>query len=175
MGDNKGALDDWLSLLGESAADAPWVPQLRAIIDQTAQATKIDVSARLAAIRPPLTGGATVAAPPTAALAGVAAGSAAGLSGVMPPPSADQVAGAAAMTSGDRQAMIRGMVDGLARKLVADPRDEAGWLRLMRARSVLGDGAAAAKARSDALAAFAGDSAAQGRIRAAATEMGIAG
>ena len=93
----------------------------------------------------------------------------------MPGPSAEQVAGAAAMTAGDRQAMIRGMVDGLARKLQANPRDEAGWLRLMRARSVLGDNAAAAKARNDALAAFAGDAATQSRIRAAATEIGITG
>ncbi len=43
----------------------------------------------------------------------------------------------------------------------------------MRARSVLGDNAAAAKARNDALAAFAGDAATQARIRAAATEIGI--
>jgi cytochrome c-type biogenesis protein CcmH len=43
----------------------------------------------------------------------------------------------------------------------------------MRARTVLGDNAAATRARNDALAAFAGDAAAQGRIRAAATEMGI--
>lgn len=79
------------------------------------------------------------------------------------------------MSPGARQAMISGMVDGLAQKLKANPRDEAGWLRLMRARSVLGDAAAAARARNDALAAFAGDGAAQGRIRAAAVEIGITG
>ena len=168
-GDAKGALDDWIGLLGESATDAPWVPQLRGVIEQTALEAKIDVSARLAALRPPTSGGATVAAPPMPGLAGAAP------AGVMPGPSADQVAGAAAMSSGDRQAMIRGMVDGLAQKLKANPRDEAGWLRLMRARSVLGDNAAAAKARNDALAAFAGDAATQARIRAAATEIGISG
>lgn len=154
-GDAKGALDDWITLLGESATDAPWVPQLRSVIEQTAGDAKIDVSARLAALRPPASGGASVPA------------------GVMPGPSADQVAGAAAMTAGDRQAMIRGMVDGLAKKLQANPRDESGWLRLMRARSVLGENTAAARARNDAIAAFAGDPAAQARIRAAATEIGI--
>ena len=169
-GDAKGALDDWITLLGESATDAPWVPQLRSVIEQTAGDAKIDVSARLAALRPPASGGASVAAPPMPGLAGTAASAPAG---VMPGPSADQVAGAAAMTAGDRQAMIRGMVDGLAKKLQANPRDESGWLRLMRARSVLGENTAAARARNDAIAAFAGDPAAQARIRAAATEIGI--
>ena len=176
-GDAKGALDDWIGLLGESATDAPWVPQLRGVIEQTALGAKIDVSARLAALRPPASGGASVAAPPIPGLpaAAPAAPARAAPAGVMPGPSAEQVAGAAAMTAGDRQAMIRGMVDGLAQKLKANPRDEAGWMRLMRARSVLGDNAAAARARNDALAAFAGDAAAQARIRAAATEIGIRG
>jgi cytochrome c-type biogenesis protein CcmH len=169
-GDAKGALDDWITLLGESATDAPWVPQLRSVIEQTAGDAKIDVSARLAALRPPASGGASVAAPPMPGLPGAGASAPAG---VMPGPSADQVAGAAAMTAGDRQAMIRGMVDGLAKKLQANPRDESGWLRLMRARSVLGENTAAARARNDAIAAFAGDPAAQARIRAAATEIGI--
>jgi cytochrome c-type biogenesis protein CcmH len=171
QGDAEGALDDWITLLGESAGDAPWVPQLRGIIEETALSAKIDVSARLAAIVPPTSGGATVAAPPMPGLAGAAASGAP--AGVMPGPSAEQVAGAAAMTANDRNAMITGMVEGLAAKLKANPRDEAGWLRLMRARTVLGDNAAATRARNDALAAFAGDAAAQGRIRAAATEMGI--
>lgn len=176
-GDAKGALDDWIGLLGESATDAPWVPQLRGVIEQTALGAKIDVSARLAALRPPASGGASVAAPPIPGLpaAAPAAPARAAPAGVMPGPSAEQVAGAAAMTAGDRQAMIRGMVDGLAQKLKANPRDEAGWMRLMRARSVLGDNAAAARARNDALAAFAGDAAAQARIKAAATEIGIRG
>lgn len=174
-GDSKGALDEWITLLGESASDAPWVPQLRGVIESTAAAAKIDVTARLAALRPPISGGATVAAPPMPGLAGVAAGAASAPAGVMPGPSAEQVAGAAAMTAGDRNAMINGMVDGLAKKLAANPRDEAGWLRLMRARTVQGDAAAAARARNDALAAFAGDAATQARLRAAATEMGITG
>jgi cytochrome c-type biogenesis protein CcmH len=93
--------------------------------------------------------------------------------GVMPSPSREQVQAAQAMSPADRQAMIRSMVDGLAEKLKANPRDEGGWLRLMRARQVLGDMAAARTARDQALAAFAGDAAAQGRIRAAASDMGL--
>ena len=166
-GNARGALDDWLGLLADSASDAPWVPQLRVAIEQTAQTAKIDIGPRLAAIRQPASGGATVA------LAGAAAG--ATPSGTMPGPSTDQVAGAAAMTPDARAAMIKSMVDGLEKKLVANPRDEAGWLRLMRARSILGDAAAAAKARDSALAAFAGDAAVRGRIKAAAVEIGITG
>jgi cytochrome c-type biogenesis protein CcmH len=165
-GDARGAIDDWLALLAESPADAPWVPQLRGVIDEGSKAAGIDVTARLAAIVPPASGGAGVALPP---MAGGAAGPAA------PGPTAEQVAGAAGMAPADQQAMIRGMVDRLAGKLAANPRDEAGWLRLMRARMVLGQGAEAATARDTALQAFAGDAAAQGRIRAAATELGIAG
>ena len=159
-GNLEGALDDWISLLGESAPDAPWVPQLRAIITATAAEAKVDVSARLAALAPPSTGGARVSTPQAPA-------------GVMPSPSPEQVEAVQAMPPAAQQQMIRNMVEGLADKLKDNPRDEAGWLRLMRARSVLGEAAAARAARESALAAFANDTAAQARIRAAATEMGL--
>lgn len=169
-GDRKGAVEDMLRLVADSPADAPWLPQLRAAITQTAQAAGIDISARLAATKP--VGTASVPGlPPQVAAA--AAANAAAPAGVMPSPSREQVQAAQAMNPADRQAMIRGMVDGLAEKLKANPKDEAGWLRLMRARQVLGDAAAAKTARDQALAAFAGDAAAQGRIRAAAAEMGL--
>ena len=164
-GDAKGAINDWLALLGDSATDAPWVPQLRAMLTQTAQAAGIDITARLAAVKQPTSGGASVAGPPAEAVAGAAAGA--------PGPSADQIAGAAAMSPADRQAMVASMVDRLATRLAANPNDEAGWLRLIRARSVLGDVAATKKARDDALKAFAGDAAATARIKAAAAEAGI--
>jgi cytochrome c-type biogenesis protein CcmH len=161
-GDAKGALDDWFALLAESPADAPWVPQLRGVIDEVSKGAGIDVTARLAAIRPPASGGASVAVP--------------GLVGppAAPGPTAQQMADAQTMAPGDQQAMIRGMVDRLAGRLAANPKDEDGWLRLMRARMVLGEATEAAKARDAALKAFAGDAAAQGRIRAAATELGVA-
>ncbi len=167
-GDRKGAIDDMLRLIADSPADAPWLPQLRAAVQQTAQAAGIDISARLAAAKPVGTASVPGLPPPVAAAAAAAAPA-----GVMPGPSRDQVQAAQAMSPADRQAMIRSMVDGLAEKLKANPKDEGGWLRLMRARQVLGDAAAAKTARDQALAAFAGDTAAQGRIRAAAAEMGL--
>ncbi len=165
-GDARAAVDDWIALLGESAGDAPWVPQLRQAIEQTAAEAKIDVSARLAALKPPVSGGAGVAPPPS-----VEAPSAAMARG----PSADQVAGAAAMQPGDQQAMIRGMVDRLAGKLKANPADEDGWVRLMRARMVLGDTAGAAGAKADALAAFRANAGATARLKSAADGLGIKG
>ena len=170
QGDRKGAIEDMLRLVADSPADAPWLPQLRAVIQQTAQAAGIDIAARLAATKP--VGNAAVPGlpPPVAA---AAAANAAAPAGVMPSPSREQVQAAQAMNPADRQQMIRGMVEGLAEKLKANPKDEGGWLRLMRARQVLGDAAAAKTARDQALAAFAGDAAAQGRIRAAAAEMGL--
>jgi len=175
MGDRKGAIEDMLRLVADSPADAPWLPQLRGAIQQTAQAAGIDIAARLAATKP--VGNASVPGlPPPVAAAAAAAGAgppAQGGAGVMPSPGREQVAAAQAMNPADRQAMIRGMVEGLAEKLKANPKDEAGWLRLMRARQVLGETAAAKAARDSALAAFTGDAAAQGRIRAAAAEMGL--
>ncbi len=57
------------------------------------------------------------------------------------PPALDQqtMKDAANMSAEDRQAMIRGMVDGLEEKLKANPSDLEGWLRLIRARAVLGE------------------------------------
>jgi cytochrome c-type biogenesis protein CcmH len=52
------------------------------------------------------------------------------------------VEGVAAATPVEQQAMIRGMVEGLASRLETAPYDPAGWARLVRAYTVLGDTAA---------------------------------
>lgn len=90
-----------------------------------------------------------------------------------PGPSAADVAAASAMPAADRAAMVRGMVDGLAARLAAEPNDADGWERLIRARMVLGEPAAAAKALADAERAFAGDAATRARLRAAARALGV--
>ena len=53
--------------------------------------------------------------------------------------SQDTLAQANAMNASDQQAMIRSMVDGLEQKLKANGDDLEGWLKLMRARSVLNE------------------------------------
>lgn len=44
-----------------------------------------------------------------------------------------------AMSADEQMAMINNMVDGLAARLAEDPNDFQGWMRLIRARAVMGD------------------------------------
>jgi cytochrome c-type biogenesis protein CcmH len=52
-----------------------------------------------------------------------------------------------------RAKAIRGMVDGLAARLAQNPDDVEGWVRLARARMVLGDPVASAEALGRAVTA----------------------
>jgi cytochrome c-type biogenesis protein CcmH/NrfG len=70
-------------------------------------------------------------------------------------------------------AAIRSMVDGLTDRLESSPRDVEGWTRLMRSRVVLGEREVAATAFRKALEIFKDDSAASGKITAAAIELGL--
>jgi cytochrome c-type biogenesis protein CcmH len=70
-------------------------------------------------------------------------------------------------------AAIRSMVDGLAGRLESSPRDVEGWTRLMRSRVVLGESEVAATEFRKALEVFKDDSAATGKITAAAIELGL--
>jgi len=163
-GDRRGAVDDWLALLSESPADAPWGPELRRVILETAKADGRDVSAQIGSA--PAAGG-PAAAP---AAGGPAAG---GPVTSAPNPTAEQVQAVQALPQQDQQAMIRGMVDSLAAKLKANPKDPEGWVRLMRARLVLGDRAAAAAAKRDAQAALAGDAAGTATVTQGAAALGL--
>lgn len=143
----RAALDRWIALEAASPPDAPWLRFLRPRIARIAGEIGMDSNA-LAALRaraPPLTGplnsGPLAAAPRTAAPRSGAPG-----------PTREQMEAAGNMSAGDRQAMIRNMVDGLAEKLKDNPDDVAGWLRLGRARGVLGDRAAAKEAYAKAAA-----------------------
>jgi cytochrome c-type biogenesis protein CcmH len=75
----------------------------------------------------------------------------------MPAPSNEAVAAAKDMSEGDRNAMIRSMVDRLANRLKQNGDDVEGWLRLVRAYMVMGDGDKAKAASSDARQAVARD------------------
>jgi tetratricopeptide (TPR) repeat protein len=79
------------------------------------------------------------------------------------------------MPPGGHDAAIRSMVDGLADRLKSSPRDVEGWTRLMRSRVVLGEREVAATAFRKALEVFKDDSAASGKITAAAIELGLTG
>ncbi|MGG2476201.1 c-type cytochrome biogenesis protein CcmI, partial [Rhizobium sp. BR5] len=58
------------------------------------------------------------------------------------------------MAPADRQAMIEGMVASLDAKLKENPADFQGWMRLMRAYSVLKNDAKAGEALRAGLQAF---------------------
>ena len=88
-------------------------------------------------------------------------------------PRAEKVAKSEAMPLPERDAAIRSMVDGLAGRLARSPLDVEGWTRLMRSRVVLGEREVAATAFRKALEVFKDDQAASGKIRAAATELGL--
>jgi cytochrome c-type biogenesis protein CcmH len=157
-GDHAGAMADWIALLKNAPPDAPWAAQVRGLVEGIAKAHGDDIGGRL----PP-------APAPTAADAqGSVSAAPAG-------PTADQVAAAGRMAPADQGAMIRGMVEGLASRLKANPRDADGWLRLMRARMVLGDPADAASAYRQAMSAYADSPTQQAAFRAAAGQLGIPG
>ncbi len=117
-GDSRGALQGWTDLVAMSPADAPWVPMVREQITRLASETKIDV----ASIKP-------------SADAQAAAQQAQGPRG----PNAADMAAAENMSPEARNSMIRTMVDSLAARLESNPDDLDGWLRLARARQVLGE------------------------------------
>ena len=91
------------------------------------------------------------------------------------PPALDQqtMQDAAAMSPQDQQAMIRSMVDGLEEKLKADGTDLEGWLRLIRARGVLGERDKARAAYDAAKARFTDNQQALAALDGLAKEMNI--
>jgi cytochrome c-type biogenesis protein CcmH len=152
-GDHEGAIDDWIALLKETPAGAPWESNVRETIAQAAAKYKIDVIGRVPA-----------AAPPTPVA-----------TDAIPGPTRDQMAAATALPPPQQDAMVRNMVERLAARLKANPRDGDGWIRLIRARLVLGDKPAATKAYRDAVAAIAGNGGEQSRIADAARTLGVPG
>ena len=67
-------------------------------------------------------------------------------------PTQEQMRAAAQMTPEQRREMIRGMVSRLSERMKENPKDLAGWLRLGRARSVLGEHEKSAEAYGKAAA-----------------------
>lgn len=87
----------------------------------------------------------------------------------------DPAAAIAAMPKDQQTASIRGMVEGLAQRLSENGQDRQGWLRLVRAWSVLGETDKAKAALVDARKALAADPAAAGELDALARELGLEG
>lgn len=127
-GKKSEALDSFQALAKDSPADAPWMPLVQQHI--SANAGGAPVAGLPAGTQP---------APAPAPLGG---------------PTASDVEAAAAMSAGDREAMIRGMVEGLDAKLKQDPNNFEGWMRLMRSYAMLKEPEKAIAALKAALVAF---------------------
>ena len=76
--------------------------------------------------------------------------------GTAPPAAQPEEQAAPHGRSADQLTAVRGMVEGLAAKLKANPDDPAGWVRLVRAYAVLGDAAKRDEALKTARAKYAG-------------------
>jgi cytochrome c-type biogenesis protein CcmH len=153
-GDWQDAATRWRQLVADAPADASWRPAAvqrlaaaeRATVEQASGATTNDV-----------------AAAPVPMTEGVATQG----------PSAEEVAAAAEMTEEERGAFIAAMVERLEARLAADGQNLDGWLRLARARSVMGDSAAAQQALASARQHFPDDARAAARIEETARELGL--
>ncbi|MFC3616719.1 c-type cytochrome biogenesis protein CcmI [Lutimaribacter marinistellae] len=88
-------------------------------------------------------------------------------------PSAADIEAAGEMNAEDRQAMIRGMVDGLSNRLATEGGPPEDWARLIGALGVLGERERAAAIHQEALTRFADNDAALARIGAAARSAGL--
>ncbi|WP_442168975.1 c-type cytochrome biogenesis protein CcmI [Rhizobium leguminosarum] len=154
------------ALAKQSPSDAPWLPLVNQHIAMNGGApTGTDPTAPGA---DPAAPGADPAAPgadPAAPGAGPAAPG---------NPTQQDVAAAETMSAGDRQQMIRGMVDSLDAKLSEDPNNFEGWVRLVRSYAVLNDKDRAAGALKRGLAAFPPPGEQGRQLLALARELGIA-
>ncbi len=144
------AIEDWRALLAKGSGDAPWhkMVQERIAIDEAHLAGK------------PVAGIEEPASPPA---------------GPQEPggPSAGDIAAAETMSPAERQAMIEQMVQGLAARLDQEGNDLGGWLKLVRAYSVLDRKDDATKALAKAKVQFSGDAQALQQLDALAAELGL--
>ena len=155
-GDHEGAIVEWLALLSDTPAGAPWESDLKRTIEQVGKINKIETSGRVSA--------ALAARSPMAAGPMLTGGAA------IPGPSQEQLAAAGSMDPDQQRDMAEGMVERLEGRLANDPANVDGWVMLMRSRMTLGQPDRARKALSDAIAANPG--AAQ-RLRQEAEALGV--
>ncbi|WP_143084898.1 hypothetical protein [Novosphingobium sp. CF614] len=151
-GQEKSALEEWIALANSGPADASWQGDVRRQITQVAAKLKVDVTGRLTA---PAATAPSVSQPQ--------------------PVDAAAMQAAAALPPGERQAMIAGMVEGLAKRLKDNPQDGQGWARLLHSRMVLGQGEQAAQELVAARKALARDPAGLAQVNDAASQSGVPG
>ncbi len=148
------AIAGWNAMLAESAPDAPW----RAAVEQ-----QISSAGGQMPEAPAMASGQMPEAP---ALAG----------GQMPKGpvlTEEQIQEGQQMAPTDRTAMIRSMVEGLDERLTEDGADIDAWLRLIRARMVLGEKDKAADALNRASEALKDNQQAVARLEETRKALGL--
>jgi len=152
-GDHAGAIADWLALLEDSPADAPWRGDLVRTIEQVGKINGIDVAARIAQA----SAKSPAAAAPLAARA-------------IPGPDAQDLQAAASIPPSQQRDMAEGMVARLEARLQRDPANVEGWVMLIRSRVTLAQPDKAAAALKAAVAA---NPARAGELREQAAVLGV--
>ena len=161
-GDKTSALAEWTELLKEVNSDEPWASDLKRKISELKRNMGVDVASP-AAPKPGAAGELLERLRPSKQMS----------QAIGKGPSEEDVRAAEAMLPGDRAAMIRSMVDGLAGRLEQSPRDADGWIKLIRSRAVLGETDLAKRALARGLEVFADDKQQRDRIAAAAQQSGL--
>ncbi len=140
----------WRALVSRAGEGAEWLPLVK------------NALARIDEKSPPV----VVAAPaPASSTAKVAPKG----------PSASEIAAAGQLAPAERTGMIQGMVARLAQKMAENGSDVEGWLRLIKAYSVLGERDKALAAAANARSALAGNSDNLRRIGELTKELGLEG
>ncbi|MCC6008535.1 MAG: c-type cytochrome biogenesis protein CcmI [Rhodobacteraceae bacterium] len=154
------AYNMWVALARDSRPDAPWMPPIREQIPGVAMMAGLRFEP----------GDLVPARTPDASAAPGPVQDEAAQSG----PTPEQMAAAAEMEEEEREAMVRGMVDGLAARLADEGGTAADWARLIMALSVLGEEERATTILAEARTHFAADARSMEVLDAASREAGLA-
>lgn len=154
-GRRRDALEGWLALGRTADPTTPWLPTVKARVEQVAAELGVDVAGQLPEPAPEGT-------PPPLQMPGASQ------------PSAADMAAIAALPEDERNEAIHGMVEGLAARLEASPLDLEGWQRLIRARSVLGETGRAEADLGRALEVFRNAPVPRRNLLALADDLGLA-
>jgi cytochrome c-type biogenesis protein CcmH len=149
-GQFQAAIEDWRALLSKADGDAPW----REMVEKRIALAEAHLAGK------PLAEAETAAPPQTGAQS-------------QNGPSASDIAAAQNMSPAERQAMVERMVQGLAARLDQDGSDLPGWLKLVRAYSVLDRKDDALKALQRAKSQFSGNTQAIEQLDRLAAELGL--
>jgi cytochrome c-type biogenesis protein CcmH len=151
------ALKRWTALVSKAREGAPWLALVKSALARIDEKSPAFVAS-------------SAVAPPDPSVTGPTA------SAAKPPgPDASQVAAASRMAPSERNEMIEGMVARLAQRMAENGSDVDGWLRLIKAYSVLGERDKALTAAANARAALASNSDNLRRIGELAKELGLEG